>query len=301
MLKNNLSSCCHIKDLIEPCINNLETLYESKCEYVTGISSGFRELDRQNYRLKNSEIVILAGRPSMGKTDLALNIALNIAYESHIPVLYFSLESSKELLVNRLLAITSRVDKMKFRSAFLNDTDWKKIKLASELLENSPIFIDECFSSNIEYIIEKSIEAKLNNGIGLIIIDSLQLISFNRGKINYANRIDESAEITRKLKLLARKLDIPIILLSGISRKLESRKDKRPILSDLPEHIAYIADVILFLYRRWYYERNAEYKESAELFISKNRSGTIGQAFLGYDSYTGRFYNDEKCLYDKIS
>lgn len=293
MLKNNLSSCCHIKDLIEPCINNLETLYDSKCEYVTGISSGFRELDRQNYRLKNSEIVILAGRPSMGKTDLAVNIALNVAYESHIPVLYFSLESSKELLVNRLLAITSRVDKMKFRSAFLNDTEWEKIKLASEILENSPIYIGECLCSNIEYIIKKSIEAKLNNGIGLIIIDSLKLISFNRGKINYANRIDESAEITRKLKLLARKLDIPIILLSGISRKIELRKDKRPILSDLPEHIAYIADVILFLYRRWYYERNAEYKESAELFISKNRSGTIGQAFLCYDTNSGRFYENE--------
>ena len=289
MLKNNLSSCCHIKDLIEPCINNLETLYESKCEYVTGISSGFRELDRQNYRLKNSEIVILAGRPSMGKTDLALNIALNVAYESHIPVLYFSLESSKELLVNRLLAITSRVDKMKFRSAFLNDTDWKKIKLASELLENSPIFIDECFSSNIEYIIEKSIEAKLNNDIGLIIIDSFQLISFNKGITDYVNPV----EITKKLKLLARQLNIPILLLSGISRKLESRKYKRPILSDLPEHIAYIADVILFLYRRWYYERNAEYKESAELFISKNRSGTIGQAFLCYDTNSGRFYENE--------
>ncbi len=127
----------------------------------------------------------------------------------------------------------------------------------------------------------------------MIIIDSLQLISFEEKKINYTNRIYELVEITRKLKLLARQLNIPIVLLSGISRKLESRKDKRPILSDLPEHIAYIADVILFLYRRWYYERNAEYKESAELFISKNRSGTIGQAFLCYDTNSGRFYENE--------
>ena len=293
MLKNNLNSLCCLKDLIEPCISNLEALYESKGQCENEISSGFTELDYQNYQFRNSEIIILASRPSMGKTDFALNVALNVAYEGHVPVLYLSLELSKELVVKRLLSITSRINKMKFFSAFLNDTEWEKIKLASEILENSPIYIDECLCSNIEYIIKKSIEAKLNDDIGLIIIDSLQLISFNRGKINYANRIDESAEITRKLKLLARKLDIPIILLSGISRKIELRKDRRPIISDLPEYIAYIADVIMFLYRRWFYERNDEYRERAELFISKNRNGTIGQAFLGYDSYTGRFYDNE--------
>ena len=291
MLKNNLSSCSHIKDLIEPCINNLETLYE-KGECETGISSGFRELDHQNYRLRNSEIIILAGRPSMGKTDLALNLALNVAYEAHIPVLYFSLEISKELVVNRLLAITSRVDRMKFRSAFLNDTDWERIKLGSEILENTPIFIDECFYSNIEHIIEKSIEAKLNNNIGLVIIDSFQLISFNRGITDYTNPV----EITKKLKLLARQLDIPIVLLSGISRKLESRNNKIPIISDLPDYISYIADVILFLYRRYYYYPWEEaVKNGAEIFIEKNRNATFtGSAHLYYDSNTGKFCEYEK-------
>ena len=290
MLNNNLSSCSHIKELIEPCIKDLERLYEFGEKCVTDISSGFKELDHQNYRLKNSEIIILAGRPSIGKTDFALNLVLNVAYEGHIPVLYFSLELSKELVANRLLAITSKVDKMKFRSGFLNDSDWEKIKLANEVLEKSPIFIDECFNSNIEHIIEKSIEAKLNNNIGLIIIDSFQLISFNRGITYLTNPI----EITKKFKLLARQLDIPIILLSGISRKLELRNNKRPIISDLPEYIAHIADVILFLYRDYYYHREESDRNKAEIIIEKNRNGTIGLVPLYYDSNTGSFYENEE-------
>lgn len=282
-----------IKEVLVDAFAQLERLYNQK-EGITGVPSGFADLDLRTAGFHNSELIILAARPAMGKTAFALNIATNAATKSNVPVLLFSLEMSKEQLVNRVLCSEAMVDSNKLKTGKIEENDWVKIVEALGPLSEAEMYIDDTAGISITEIRAKARKLKLEKNIGLIIIDYLQLIQ-GSGNRKIGSREQEISEISRSLKILAKELDIPVIALSQLSRAAEQRSEHRPMLSDLRESgsIEQDADIVMFLYRDDYYNEESESKNIAEVIIAKNRSGSIGTAEILWMSNYTKFANIE--------
>jgi replicative DNA helicase len=280
-----------IGKIIESNIDVLEERQGNRA-LVTGVATGFTKFDELTAGLQKSDLVILAGRPGMGKTALALNIAKNAAVDANIPVAIFSLEMSKEQLSLRMLSSEARIDSSRLRRGFISQDDWIKITDSAGVLSQAPIFIDDSPNITALEIRAKSRRLKMEKDIGLIIIDYLQLM---KGRVSAERRDLEISEISRSLKALAKELDLPVVALSQLNRKLEERSDKRPQLSDLRESgaLEQDADVVAFLYRDELYNKdeNNPNKGKAELIVSKQRNGPTGFTILTFlDTYT-RFEN----------
>jgi replicative DNA helicase len=284
-----------IREIVKSSFKTLEKLYEKK-ELVTGIPSGFKDLDLMTAGFQPSDLIIVAGRPSMGKTALCLNIAQYAAIEKKVPVAIFSLEMSKEQLVLRMLCSEARVEGTRIRTGFLSESDWPKLTLAAGNLSDAPIFIDDTAALTILELRAKARRLKGEHGLGMLVVDYLQLM---RGRTMIENRQQEISEISRSLKALAKELNLPVIAVSQLSRRSESREDKRPQMSDLRESgaIEQDADLILFIYRDEVYNRSEENpnRGKAEVIIGKQRNGPTGRIELAFldkftmfkDLYTG--------------
>jgi replicative DNA helicase len=280
-----------IGKIIESNIDVLEERQGNRA-LVTGVATGFTKLDELTAGLQKSDLVILAGRPGMGKTALALNITKNAAVDANIPVAIFSLEMSKEQLSFRMLSSEARIDSSRLRRGFISQDDWIKITDSAGVLSQAPIFIDDSPNITALEIRAKSRRLKMEKDIGLIIIDYLQLM---KSRASAERRDLEISEISRSLKALAKELDLPVVALSQLNRKLEERSDKRPQLADLRESgaLEQDADVVAFLYRDELYNKdeNNPNKGKAELIVSKQRNGPTGFCILTFlDTYT-RFEN----------
>ncbi|MEE9503522.1 MAG: replicative DNA helicase [Thermodesulfobacteriota bacterium] len=283
-----------IKNLLKESFKTIEKLYESK-EIVTGVPSGFEELDKLTSGFQPSDLVVIAGRPSMGKTAFSLNIAQYAAIEKKIPSALFSLEMSKEQLVLRMLCSEAKVDAHKLRGGFLGETDWPKLTRAAGILSEAPIFIDDTPALSVLEMRAKARRLMAEHELGLVIVDYLQLMRgrglSGRGRPSSETREQEISEITRSLKALAKELNIPVIALSQLNRKVEERTDKRPHLADLRESgaIEQDADLITFIYRDEIYNRADDNpnKGIAEVIIGKQRNGPVGEIKLAFlDKYT---------------
>lgn len=293
MQEKNQKGYAPIKDVLVESFTKLEELYNRK-QHITGVPSGFTELDYRTAGFHGSELILIAARPAMGKTAFALNIATNVAVKANVPVAVFSLEMSKEQLVNRILCSESMVDSNKVRTGKLEEDDWTKLAGAIGPLSEAEIFIDDTPGINITEIRAKCRKLKLEKNIGMVVIDYLQLIqgSNKRG----GSREQEISEISRSLKILAKELDVPVIALSQLSRAAEQRPDHRPMLSDLRESgaIEQDADIVMFLYRDDYYNQDSDKKDIAEIIIAKHRGGSTGTVeLLWLGSYT-KFVNLER-------
>ena len=280
-----------ISEIIDGNIETLEERQGNKA-LVTGIPTGFTRLDNLISGLQKSELIILAARPSMGKTALALNIARNAAVDANVPVAIFSLEMSKEQLSMRLLCSEARIDSSRLRGGFFSMEDWRKLTDAAGVLSDTSIFIDDTPDISGMEIRAKARRLKMEKDIGLVIIDYLQLM---KGRMSAERRDLEISEISRSLKALAKELGVPVMALSQLNRMLEQRNDKQPRLSDLRESgaLEQDADVVAFIYRDEIYnnDENNPKKGTADILIRKNRNGPIGEATLTFlDSYT-RFEN----------
>jgi replicative DNA helicase len=285
----------HIKSLVHDTFSDLSRLYEHK-QGVTGIPSGFQKFDEYTSGFQNNDLIILAARPSMGKTAFCLNVAHYVAYESQAPVLFFSLEMSRQQITKRIMCSEARIDGHKFRSGFLGDEDWSKITHIAGTLENTPIFIDDSPGITLLEIRSKARRAFAQEKIKMIIIDYLQLIAGPPGSSGSDNRQQEVSAISRGLKGLARELNVPVLCLSQLSRQVESRTDKRPLLSDLRESgaIEQDADLVVFLYRDAYYNpKKEESRNRAEVIIAKQRNGPVGTCDLAFFPEYARFDNLE--------
>jgi len=268
----------------------IEDLY-GKHGMVTGVPSHFTDLDNLTSGFQRSDLVIIAGRPSMGKTAFALNIARNVAVENSIPVAIFSLEMSKEQLAIRLLCAEAQVDASKLRGGYIKKSDFPKLTSSADVLTRSPIFIDDSAGINVREMRGKARQMKIEHNIGLIIVDYLQLM---QGVTRVENRVQEISEISRTLKMLAKELDVPVVALSQLNRAVENRPDKRPMLADLRESgaIEQDADVIVFIYREeFYFQDKPECKNLAELIIGKQRNGPIGTVKLEFRPEFTQFRN----------
>jgi replicative DNA helicase len=246
----------------------------------SGVATGFADFDHKTSGLQRSDLVILAGRPSMGKTALALNIARNVGLESKLPVAVFSLEMSKQQLATRLLCAEARIDGSKMRSGYIKKADFPKLTKAADVLSGAPIYIDDSPGMHVREMRGKARQMKVEHDIGLVVVDYLQLMQ-GSGKVE--NRVQEISEISRGLKQLAKELEIPVLALSQLNRGVENRPDKRPMLADLRESgaIEQDADVIAFIYREEFYFRDKpECRGKAELIIGKQRNGPIGTVHL---------------------
>lgn len=282
-----------IKDILIDSFSRLEELYNQK-SHVTGVPTGFVDLDNKTAGFQNSDFILIAARPAMGKSAFALNIATYAATRANVPVAIFSLEMSKEQVANRILCSEALVDSNKVRTGNLEDDEWQKLAETSGELSNAEIYVDDTPGINIMEIRARCRKLKLEKNIGLVLIDYLQLIQ-GSGKKG-ANREQEIAEISRSLKILAKELNIPVVALSQLSRAVEGRPDHRPMLSDLRESgsIEQDADIVMFLYRDDYYNEDSEKKNIAEVIIAKQRSGSLGNIELAWlGSYT-KFANLEK-------
>ena len=290
MQKKNQKGYSSIKDILVDTFTELEQLYNKK-QHVTGVPTGFADLDMKTAGLHNSDLILVAARPAMGKSAFALNIATNAALKANIPVVIFSLEMSKEQMVNRILCSEAMVDSNKVRTGTLEEEDLAKLAEASGVLSEANIYVDDTPGISIMEIRAKCRKMKLEKDIGLVVIDYLQLVqgSGKRG----ASREQEIAEISRSLKILAKEIKVPVIALSQLSRAPELRNDHRPILSDLRESgsIEQDADIVMFLYRDDYYNENSEKKDTAEVIIAKHRAGPTGTVeLLWLGNYT-KFVN----------
>jgi len=273
----------------------LELKQKSFQSTVAGLSSGFYDLDSFTQGFQKSDLIIVAGRPSMGKTALCLNIALNVVKASKLPVLFFSLEMSKEQLAYRMLAMDTLINPNRLRNGNLYKDDWIKLNTAIKNLSSLPLFIDDTPNVSVQDIRSKIKKIIFEHkDIGIIVIDYLQLMQNSKSRIE--NRVQELSQITRSLKNLAREFKVPIIALSQLSRSVESRVTKRPILSDLRDSgsIEQDADLVLMLYRESYYAQNMNNPtdfDITELIITKQRNGPIGTVELNFDTMHTRFLN----------
>lgn len=269
-----------IRDIVKQSFKTLERLYEKK-ELVTGVPSGFKELDQMTAGFQPSDLIIVAGRPSMGKTAFCLNVVQYAAIEKRTPVAVFSLEMSKEQLVIRLLCSEAHVEGTRLRTGFLSEGDWPRLTIAAGNLSDAPIFIDDSAALSILELRAKARRLKADQGLGMVIIDYLQLM---RGRTKVESRQQEISEISRSLKAVAKELNIPVIAVSQLSRKTEERTGMRPQLSDLRESgaIEQDADLILFLYRDEVYNRSEDNpnRGKAEMIIGKQRNGPTGKIEL---------------------
>ena len=291
--KKNTKGYTVMKDILVESFAELERLYNQKGA-VTGISTGFIDLDDKTAGLHNSDLIIVAARPAMGKSAFAINLATNAAVQSNVPVVIFNLEMSKEQIGNRILCSEALVDSNKIRTGQIEDEDWMKLAQTLGKISDAPIYIDDTPGISIMEIRAKCRKLKLEKNIGLIVIDYLQLITAS-GKKN-SSREQEISEISRSLKILAKELNVPVIALSQLSRGAEKRDDKRPMLSDLRESgaIEQDADIVMFLYRDDYYNEDTEKKNVAEVILAKHRGGSTGTVELAWlPSYT-KFANLSK-------
>lgn len=269
-----------IKDILTDSFERMDELHNNKGA-VKGLSTGFKHLDNLLAGFQPSDLIILAARPSMGKTSLALNIAEHVAIKEKKGVAVFSLEQSKEQLADRMICSQAGIDAWKLRTGKLSEDDFPKIGYAMGVLSEAPIFIDDQPFSNIMEIRAKARRLQMENDIKLIIIDYLQLMQGSRSSGD-VNRVQEISEISRGLKALAREINVPVIALSQLSRAVEHRPDKRPVLADLRESgsIEQDADVVMFIYRDEYYDPETEDKNIAEVLVKKHRNGPVGTVKL---------------------
>ena len=275
-----------VKDIVRDSFETIEKLYEKK-ERVTGVPTGFPELDNMTSGFQPGDLVVIAGRPSMGKTAFSLGIAQHVAIKYHFRVAIFSLEMSKEQLVIRMLCSEARVDSHKLRTGFLGKGDWPLLTMAAGRLSEAPIYIDDSPAISILEMRAKTRRLKAEHGLEMVIVDYLQLM---RGRGRNESREQEISEISRSLKALAKELRVPVLALSQLSRAVESRGgDRRPVLADLRESgaIEQDADVVMFIYRKEIYDPSEENKGLAEIMISKQRNGPVGNVMLTFqDRYT---------------
>ena len=281
-----------IKDIVLNALEKIELASKTQGN-VTGIPTGFVDLDYKMSGLQPSDFILVAARPSMGKTAFVLNIAQYVAFHEDMATAVFSLEMSKEQLVNRLFSLESRVDAQVLRSGNLADTDWEKLIEGAGVIGNSHLIIDDTPGISISELRSKCRKFKLEHDLKLIIIDYLQLMS---GNGRSESRQQEISEISRSLKGLARELNVPVIALSQLSRAVEQRPDHRPMLSDLRESgaIEQDADVVMFIYRDDYYNKDTDLKNIAEIIIAKQRNGPIGTINLVWLPQYTKFANMEK-------
>ena len=298
--KKATTDLSHIKDLVMNSYQKMEYRYEHRDELI-GLRTDFYELDNMTSGLQKSDLIILAARPSMGKTAFALNIAQNVAIKEKVPVAIFSLEMSKEQLVQRMLCSQAEVDTQRIKTGNMNQKDWDKIVNAMNDFANAPIFIDDTSGCTLTDIRAKCRRLKMEQkDLGLVVIDYLQLME-GTGR---EDRMQQISAISRGLKTLARELDVPVIALSQLSRAVESRTDKRPMLSDLRESgaIEQDADIVMFIYRDEYYKKNDEEAEVAkaaskgesEIIIAKHRNGPVGKVDLLFQANITKFKNPIK-------
>ena len=293
MQSKNQKGYSAIKDVLVESFTKLEELYNRK-QHITGVPTGFTELDYKTAGLHGSELILVAARPAMGKTAFALNIAANAALRGNAPVAIFSLEMSKDQLVNRILCSEAMVDSNKVRTGKLEEDDWVKLAGAIGPLSETEIYIDDTPGITVMEIRTKCRKLKMEKDIGLVVIDYLQLVqgSNKRG----GSREQEISEISRSLKILAKEINVPVIALSQLSRAVEQRPDHRPMLSDLRESgaIEQDADIVMFLYRDDYYNKESEKKDIAEVIIAKQRGGSTGTVELLWMGNYTKFVNLER-------
>ncbi len=289
--KRNIGDYVPIKNIVLNALDRIERASKNRGA-VTGIPTGFIDLDYKLSGLQPSDLVLVAARPSMGKTAFVLNIAQYVAFKKEKGVAVFSLEMSKEQLVNRLFSLESQVDSQAIRTGNLKDSDWEKLIEGAGIIGKSNLIIDDTSSISVSELRSKCRKFKLEHDIKLVIIDYLQLMSGSVGR-RAESRQQEISEISRSLKALARELNVPVIALSQLSRGVESRPDKRPMLSDLRESgaIEQDADVVMFIYRDEYYNKDSDYKKQAEIIIAKQRNGPVGTVNLGWLADYTRFVN----------
>ena len=274
----------HLKDVLPDTIDRIELLSKSEGD-ITGVATGYKEFDKLTAGLQSGDLVIIAGRPSMGKTTLAVNIAENAAIGSKVPTAIFSMEMPKEQLAFRMISSLGRVDQSHLRTGKFPDEDWSRINTAVQLMSDAPIYIDDTPALSPTEIRARARRLKRESGLGLIVLDYIQLMQVHG---TTENRATEISEISRSLKALAKELSVPIIALSQLNRSVESRTDKKPIMSDLRESgaIEQDADLILFIYRDEVYNPDTPRKGVADISIAKQRNGPIGDFPL---TFVGRY------------
>ena len=282
-----------IRDVVLRTLDSIEKAAKQKGN-ITGLETGFRDLDEKTAGLQKSDLILIAARPAMGKTAFVLNIAEYVALHSNSTIALFSLEMSKEQLVKRMLAMNSMVDSQKIRTGDLEDDDWDKLVGSVRKIGNSNLVIDDTSGITASELRSKCRKLKIEQGLDLVIIDYLQLMT-GAGKRKSDSRQQEISDISRSLKVMARELNVPVIALSQLSRAVESRPDKRPMLSDLRESgaIEQDADIVMFIYRDEYYNTDSEKKGVAEVIVAKQRSGPTGPVELAWLSQYTKFGNLE--------
>ena len=292
LMQQNSGDYVPIRQVVLNALDNIEKASKTSGS-VTGIPTGFTDLDYQTAGLQPSDLILVAARPSMGKTAFVLNIAQHIAFKAKKAVAIFSLEMSKEQLVNRLFALESRVDAQKLRTGNLNDEEWSRLIEGAGVVGESQLIIDDTPGISISEMRSKCRKYKIDHDIGIIIIDYLQLMS---GSGKNESRQQEISDISRSLKALARELNVPVVALSQLSRAVEQRPDHRPMLSDLRESgaIEQDADVVMFIYRDDYYHKDTEEKNIAEIIVAKQRNGPIGTVKLVWLPNYTKFVNMKK-------
>lgn len=290
--KSSTDNIMPIREIIQSNIERIEHLYKSK-DKITGIPTGFKDFDMKTAGLQNSDFILVAARPAMGKTAFVMNIAQYVALHKNVTTAIFSLEMSKEQLVNRIICSEALIDAQNLKTGNLADDDWYKLAESVGVLSDAPIYIDDNTSITIPEIRAKCRALKKTKDLGLIIIDYLQLMSMS-GRTESRNQ--EISTISRSLKGLARELNVPVIALSQLSRAVEQRKPPKPMLSDLRDSgaIEQDADVVCFLYRDEYYNPETERKGQADIIIAKQRNGAVGTVTLGWLGQYTKFVNPER-------
>ena len=290
--RRNSGDLVPIRQVVMNAMDRIESASKNKGN-VTGIPTGFTDLDYQTAGMQPSDLVLIAARPSMGKTAFVLNIAQHVAFVQNLPVVIFSLEMSKEQLVNRMFSLESRVDAQKLRTGQLSDQDWEKLIESAGVIGRSKLMIDDTPGISVAELRSKCRKLKLEHGLSMIIIDYLQLMS---GSGRSDSRQQEISDISRSLKAIAREMNVPVLALSQLSRAVEQRPDHRPILSDLRESgaIEQDADVVMFIYRDDYYNHDTDKKGVSEIIIAKQRNGPIGTVELAWLAEFTKFANLER-------
>lgn len=284
-----------VKEVLSKVVDRIDTLFEQDSP-ITGLSTGFTDFDMQTSGLQAADLVIVAGRPSMGKTTLAMNFAEHAAIKSKQPVAVFSMEMPADSLAMRMLSSLGQIDQHRLRTGRLNDDDWPRLTSAIALLNEAPLFIDDTPALTVTELRARARRLKREHGLSLIVIDYIQLMQGSGSE----NRATEISEISRSLKALGKELSVPVVVLSQLNRSLEQRPNKRPIMSDLRESgaIEQDADLIVFIYRDEVYNEDSPEKGKAEIIIAKQRNGPIGTLALTFQGQYTRFENFAYNNYD---
>jgi replicative DNA helicase len=291
--KRNTEDFTPIRTVVMNAMDKIEAASKNN-GYVTGIATGFTDLDYRTAGMQPSDLVLIAARPSMGKTAFVLNIAQHVAFKLNLPVAIFSLEMSKEQLINRMFSLESSVDAQKLRTGQLNDQDWERLIESAGTIGRSKLVIDDTPGITVSELRSKCRKLKLEHGLSMVIIDYLQLMSGSGRSTD--SRQQEISDISRSLKAIARELGVPVLALSQLSRAVEQRPDHRPMLSDLRESgaIEQDADVVMFIYRDDYYNHDSVKKGVSEIIVAKQRNGPIGTVELAWLPEYTKFANLEK-------